>query len=81
MSDSDTPGSNGKPLNNLQELTDYLPAFTGEEGLWVASWLEYLGDAEVAGMAEALALADAVDGDLGDDEAPANLGVMPIHAL
>ena len=39
---------NGKPLLNLQELVDYLVAFTGEEGLWVASWLEYLGDGEVA---------------------------------
>ena len=39
---------NGKPLLNLQELVDYLAAFTGEEGLWVASWLEYLGDPEVA---------------------------------
>jgi len=39
---------NGKPLANLQELTDYLVAFTGKEGLWVASWLEYLGDKEVA---------------------------------
>jgi hypothetical protein len=39
---------NGKPLFNLQELTDYLVAFTGKEGLWVASWLEYLGDKAVA---------------------------------
>lgn len=39
---------NGKPLGNLQELVDYLVAFTGEEGNWVASWLEYLGDGEVA---------------------------------
>jgi hypothetical protein len=39
---------NGKPLADLQELTDYLVAFTGREGLWVASWLEYLGDGEVA---------------------------------
>jgi hypothetical protein len=39
---------NGKPLANLQELTDYLVAFTGKEGLWVASWLEYLGDKEAA---------------------------------
>ncbi len=39
---------NGKPLADLQELTDYLVAFTGKEGLWVASWLEYLGDDEVA---------------------------------
>jgi hypothetical protein len=39
---------NGKPLADLQELTDYLVAFTGKEGLWVASWLEYLGDDDVA---------------------------------
>ncbi len=39
---------NGKPLANLQELVDYLVAFTGEEGLWVASWIEYLGDNETA---------------------------------
>jgi hypothetical protein len=39
---------NGKPLTSLQELADYLVAFTGKEGPWVASWLEYLGDKEVA---------------------------------
>ena len=39
---------NGKPLANLQELVDYLVAFTGEEGSWVASWIEYLGDSETA---------------------------------
>lgn len=39
---------NGKPLRNLQDLKDYLVAFTGKEALWVASWLEYLGDAEIA---------------------------------
>ena len=39
---------NGKPLADLQELTDYLVAFTGKECLWVASWLEYLGDQEIA---------------------------------
>lgn len=39
---------NGKPLNDLQDLKDYLVAFTGKEALWVASWLEYLGDAETA---------------------------------
>jgi hypothetical protein len=41
---------NGKPLANLQELTDYLVAFNGKEGLWVASWLEYLGDKETADL-------------------------------
>lgn len=39
---------NGKPLNNFNDLKDYLVAFTGAEALWVASWLEYLGDAETA---------------------------------
>ena len=39
---------NGKPLKNLQDLKDYLVAFTGKEALWVASWLEYLGDGETA---------------------------------
>ena len=40
---------NGKPLKNLTDLKDYLVAFTGREALWVAAWLEYLGDAELAG--------------------------------
>ncbi len=39
---------NGKPLENLKDLKDYLVAFTGREGLWVASWLDYLGDTETA---------------------------------
>jgi hypothetical protein len=39
---------NGKPLKDLQDLKDYLVAFTGREALWVASWLEYLGDSETA---------------------------------
>lgn len=39
---------NGKPLKNLKDLKDYLVAFTGKEALWVASWLEYLGDKELA---------------------------------
>ena len=39
---------NGKPLKNLSDLKDYLVAFTGREALWVASWLEYLGDPETA---------------------------------
>ena len=39
---------NGKPLRNLQDLADYLVAFDGREGPWVASWLEYLGDKEAA---------------------------------
>jgi hypothetical protein len=39
---------NDKALKNLQELVDNLDAFTGNEGTWVAAWLEYLGDKEVA---------------------------------
>ena len=39
---------NGKPLKDLKDLKDYLVAFTGKEALWVASWLEYLGDSETA---------------------------------
>jgi hypothetical protein len=39
---------NGKPLKNLQDLKDYLVAFTGKEALWVASWMEYLGDRKTA---------------------------------
>ncbi len=39
---------NGKPLRNIKDLKDYLVAFTDGEALWVASWLEYLGDRELA---------------------------------
>ncbi len=39
---------NGKPLKNMNDLKDYLVAFTGEEAPWVASWLEYLGDKDLA---------------------------------
>jgi hypothetical protein len=39
---------NGKPLKNMKDLKDYLVAFTGGEGPWLASWLEYLGDGELA---------------------------------
>jgi len=39
---------NGKPLKNLSDLKDYLIAFTGKEAIWVAAWLEYLGDKELA---------------------------------
>lgn len=39
---------NGKPLKNISDLKDYLVAFTGREAPWVASWLEYLGDRELA---------------------------------
>jgi hypothetical protein len=40
----------GKALNSLHELVDNLNAFTGNEGPWVAAWLEYLGDKEVAAL-------------------------------
>ncbi len=39
---------NGKPLRDLNDLKDYLVAFSGREAPWVASWLEYLGDKEIA---------------------------------
>ena len=39
---------NGKPLKDLKDLKDYLVAFTGKEALWVAAWIEYLGDHELA---------------------------------
>jgi hypothetical protein len=39
---------NGKPLKNISDLKDYLVAFTGREAQWVASWIEYLGDKELA---------------------------------
>ncbi len=39
---------NGKPINNMKDLVDYLKAFTGKEAQWVAQWLEYLGDGEIA---------------------------------
>jgi hypothetical protein len=39
---------NGKPLRDIKDLKDYLVAFTGKEALWVASWIEYLGDPETA---------------------------------
>ncbi|MCD1294667.1 hypothetical protein CUJ83_06595 [Methanocella sp. CWC-04] len=39
---------NGKPLKDFQDLKDYLVAFTEREAIWVASWIEYLGDEETA---------------------------------
>jgi hypothetical protein len=41
---------NDKALNNLQDLVDNIDSFTGNEGLWVADWLEYLGDEYVAAL-------------------------------
>jgi hypothetical protein len=39
---------NDKALNNLKDLVDNLNSFTGNEGRWVAAWLEYLGDEDLA---------------------------------
>jgi predicted DNA-binding antitoxin AbrB/MazE fold protein len=41
-------GSNSTAIRNLIELRDNLDAFTNGEVHWVASWLEYLGDKEIA---------------------------------
>ena len=41
---------NGRELKNLLDLVDNLDAFTGNEGLWVASWIEYLGDKDLAAL-------------------------------
>ena len=41
---------NDRALGNLRDLVDSLNDFTGNEGLWVASWLEYLGDEGVAAL-------------------------------
>ena len=38
----------GKPLNNLQGAVGLPGGVHRQRGLWVASWLEYLGDSEVA---------------------------------
>ncbi|MBE0517542.1 MAG: hypothetical protein IBX41_09215 [Methanophagales archaeon] len=40
--------SDRRAIRNLIELSDNLDAFTHEEVHWVASWLEYLGDKEIA---------------------------------
>jgi len=39
---------NGKALYNMQDLVNNLDDFTGNEGAWVAEWLNYLGDEDVA---------------------------------
>ncbi len=41
---------NGRTLKNLQDLVDNLDAFTGNEGMWVADWIEYLGDDVLAAL-------------------------------
>ncbi len=35
-------------IRNLEELVSRLDNFTAGEASWVASWIEYLGDAETA---------------------------------
>ena len=35
-------------IHNLDELDRYIALFEHHEAKWVADWLEYLGDAEVA---------------------------------
>lgn len=35
-------------INNLPELRENLDMFTEEDALWLASWLEYIGDKETA---------------------------------
>jgi hypothetical protein len=41
-------GSRTIVIKNIAELRDNLDVFTGEEALWLASWIEYLGDKETA---------------------------------
>ena len=38
----------GKVISNFEELKESLAEFTESEALWVASWIEYLGDTETA---------------------------------
>ena len=40
----------GKPIANLNELMDNLPGFSEHEAVWVADWLNYLGDESTARM-------------------------------
>ena len=37
-----------KIIRNFKELKENLAEFTEDEAQWVASWIEYLGDAETA---------------------------------
>ncbi|MFZ2071572.1 MAG: hypothetical protein WAV32_08285 [Halobacteriota archaeon] len=41
-------GSRTIVIKNIAELRDNLDVFTEEEALWLASWIEYLGDRETA---------------------------------
>ena len=42
-------GAQRVTINNLIDLRDNLDAFTHGEALWLASWIEYLGDPHTAG--------------------------------
>jgi hypothetical protein len=37
-----------RAIANLRDLREHLDAFGPEEAVWLASWLEYLGDSETA---------------------------------
>ncbi len=37
-----------KEIRNLQELVENLENFSEKEALWLASWVEYLGDSTLA---------------------------------
>lgn len=39
----------GRALRNLEELTQNIASFEHHEALWVADWIQYLGDKETAG--------------------------------
>jgi len=41
-------GSSSIAIKNMAELRDNLEMFTKDEALWLASWIEYLGDEETA---------------------------------
>ncbi|MCD6209549.1 MAG: hypothetical protein J7J01_01405 [Methanophagales archaeon] len=42
-------GSSSIAIKNMAELRDNLDMFTKDEFLWLASWIEYLGDKENRG--------------------------------
>jgi hypothetical protein len=41
-------GNNGIAVKNLIELNNNLDSFAGDDALWLASWIEYLGDKDTA---------------------------------
>jgi len=41
-------GSSSIAIKNMAELRDNLEMFTRDEALWLAAWIEYLGDEETA---------------------------------